>query len=40
MLEKMWRKRNTPLLLVEQQTDKITLEINLVIPQKIGNIST
>jgi hypothetical protein len=35
MLVRMWRKKNTPPLLV----GKITLEINLAIPQKIGNNS-
>jgi hypothetical protein len=37
MLERMWRKRNTPPLLVGLQTGAITLEINLEVPQKIGN---
>jgi hypothetical protein len=37
MLERMWRKRNTPRLLVELQTGTTTLEIN---PQKVGNRST
>jgi hypothetical protein len=36
MLERMWRKRNTPPLLMGLQTDTITLEINLDVPQKIG----
>ena len=35
MLERMWRKRNAPLLLVGLQAGKTTLEINLAIPQKI-----
>jgi hypothetical protein len=38
MLERMWRKRNTPSLLVGLQTGATTLEINLEVPQKIGNI--
>jgi hypothetical protein len=36
MLARMWRKRNTPPLLVGLQTCSTTLEINLVIPVKIG----
>jgi hypothetical protein len=40
MLERMWRKRNTPPLLEGFQTATTTLEINLVDPQKIGNNST
>jgi hypothetical protein len=40
MLVRMWRKRNTPPLLVGLQTDTITLEISLVVSQKIGNTST
>jgi hypothetical protein len=40
MLVRMWRKRNTPPLLVGLQTGTTTLEINLVVPQKIGNRST
>jgi hypothetical protein len=39
-LESMWRKRNTPPLLVGLQTGTTTLEINLEFPQKIGNRST
>jgi hypothetical protein len=35
MLERMWRKRNTPPLLVGLQTGATTLEINLEVPQKI-----
>jgi hypothetical protein len=38
MLERMWRKRNT--LLVGLQTGTTTLEINLEVPQKIGNRSS
>jgi hypothetical protein len=33
----MWRKKNTPPLLVELQTGRTTLEVNLEVPQKIGN---
>jgi len=40
MLGRMWRKRNTPPLLVGQQTSKTTLEIGPVAPEEIGNIST
>jgi hypothetical protein len=40
MLVRMWRKRNTPSLLVGLQTGTITLAINLVVPQKIGNNSS
>ena len=34
MLARMWRKRNTPPLLVGLQTCTTTLEINLVVLQK------
>ena len=40
MLDMMWRKRNTPPLLVGLQTGKTTLKINLVKPQKIGYSTT
>jgi hypothetical protein len=40
MLERMWRKRNTPPLLVGLLTGITTLEINMEVPQKIGNGST
>jgi hypothetical protein len=40
MLERMWRKRNTPPLLVGLQTGTTTLKIDLEVPQKIGNRST
>jgi hypothetical protein len=40
MLERMWRKRNTPPLLGGLQTGKNTLEIDLVVLLKIGNRST
>ena len=35
MLANMWRKRNTPSLLVDLQNGKTTLDINLEDPQKI-----
>jgi hypothetical protein len=37
MLARMWRKRNIPPFLVGLQTVTTTLEINLAVPQKIGN---
>jgi hypothetical protein len=40
MLVRMWRKRSTPPLLVGLQNDTTTLETNVEVPQKIGNIST
>jgi hypothetical protein len=40
MLVRMWRKRNTPLLLVGLQAGTITLEISLVVAQKIGHSNT
>jgi hypothetical protein len=40
MSVKMWRKRNTPPLLVELQTSTTTLENSLEVPQKIRNRST
>jgi hypothetical protein len=40
MLEMIWRKRNSPPLLVGLQTGTTTLEINLEIPKEIGNRST
>jgi hypothetical protein len=39
MLVRMGRKSNTPPLLVGLQTGKTFLEINLEVPQKIGNLS-
>ena len=36
----MWRKKNTPPFLVGLQNGTTTLEINLEVPQKTGNIST
>jgi hypothetical protein len=40
MLERMWRKRNTTPLLLGLKTGTTTLEINLEVPQKIGNKNT
>jgi hypothetical protein len=40
MLVRMWRKRNIPPPVVERQAGKTTLEINLAVPQKIGNSTT
>jgi hypothetical protein len=40
MLVRMWRKRNTPSLLVGLQTGTATLEISLAVPQKSENSST
>jgi hypothetical protein len=40
MLVRMWRKRNTPPLLVGLQAGTTTLEINLVVPQKIRHSTT
>jgi hypothetical protein len=37
---KMWRKRNTPPLLVGLQACTTTLEISLAVPQKIGHSTT
>ena len=37
MLARMWRKRNTPPLLVELQAYTTTLEISLAFPQKTGH---
>jgi hypothetical protein len=37
MLARMWRKRNTPPLLVELQAGITTVEIILAVPQKIGH---
>ena len=39
MLSRMWKKRNTPPLLVGLQIGTTTLEISLVVPQKIGEPS-
>jgi hypothetical protein len=40
MLERMWKKRDTPPLLVELQTGTATLEISVVVPQKTGHSTT
>jgi hypothetical protein len=40
MLVRMWRKRNTPPLLVGLQACTTTLEISLVVPQNIGHSTT
>ena len=40
MLERMWSKGNTPLLLVGMQTCTTTLEISMAVSQKIGNQPT
>jgi hypothetical protein len=37
MLARMWRKRNTPPLLVALQAGTNTLEISLAVSQKIGH---
>jgi hypothetical protein len=36
MLARVWRKRNSPPLLVGLQAGTTTQEINLAVPQKIG----
>jgi hypothetical protein len=40
MLDMMWRKRNTPPLLMGIQAGTTTLEISLAVPQKVGHSST
>ena len=40
MLARMWRKRNTPPLLVGLQACTTTLEVSLEVPQKIGHNTT
>ena len=40
MLVRMWRKRNTPPLLVGLQAGTTTLEISLAVPLKIGHSTT
>jgi hypothetical protein len=40
MLVRMWRKKNTPPLLVGLQARTTTLEISLVVPQKIKHSIT
>jgi hypothetical protein len=39
MLVLLWRKKNTPALLVGLQAGTTTLEISLVVPQKIEHIT-
>jgi hypothetical protein len=39
-LDRMWRNRTTPALLVGLQAGTTTLEISLMVPQKTGNSST
>jgi hypothetical protein len=38
MLARMWRKRNTPLLLMGLQVGTTILEISLAVPQKLDII--
>ena len=40
MLVSMWRKKNISPLIVTMEIGSIMLDINLVVPQKTGNIST
>ena len=40
MLARMWRRRNTPPLLVGLQACTTTVEIILVVPQEIGHSTT
>jgi hypothetical protein len=40
MLARMWRKRNTPPLLVGMKAGTIPLEISLVVPEKIRHSIT
>jgi hypothetical protein len=40
MLARMWKKMNSPPLLVGLQVDTTSLEISLVVPQKIGHSTT
>jgi hypothetical protein len=40
MLARMWRKRDTPPLLMRLQAFTTTLEISLAVPQKIGHSNT
>ena len=40
MLVRIWRKRNTPPLLVGLQAGTITLKNSLVVPQKTGHSTT
>jgi hypothetical protein len=38
MLARMWRKRNTPPLMVGLQAGTTTLEISLTVPHKFGQV--
>jgi hypothetical protein len=40
MLLRMWRKRNTPPLLIGLEAGTTSLEISLAVPQKMGHSST
>jgi hypothetical protein len=40
MLVRIWRKRNTPPLLVGLQACTITLDVSLEVPQKVGHNAT
>jgi hypothetical protein len=40
MLVRLWRKRNTPPLLVGLQAGTTTLQVSMVVPQKIGHSTT
>jgi hypothetical protein len=40
MLARMWRKRNSPPLLVGLQAGTNSLEISVAVPQKIGHNTT
>ena len=40
MLARMWKKRNTPPLLVGLQAGTTTLEISLMVPQKTGHLTS
>jgi hypothetical protein len=40
MLARMWRKRNTPTMLMGSQDGTTNLEINLAVPQKIAHSTT
>jgi hypothetical protein len=40
MLARMWRKRNTPPLLMGLQAGTSTLEVSLAVSQKIGIVLT
>jgi hypothetical protein len=40
MLVRMWRKRNTPPLLVGLKADATSVDISFVVPQKTGYSTT